>query len=62
MNPETKKALQRRLNEINNEVTRLQVELDKAQAEVDVSKNKRDGVKVLIDNLQIEKQKIKEDS
>ena len=61
MNPETKKTLQRRISEINNELIRLQTELDKAEIEVSNSKNKRDGLKSLLDNLQIEKQKIKED-
>ena len=61
MNIETKKALHKRLLEITLLIKTLDAGLIKAEEELTVIKAKRDDIKLQIDNLQKEKQKIKED-
>ncbi len=59
MNPETKRALQRRLTDINLLIKQLDAGLIKADEELKFAKDKRDDIKSQIDTLQKEKQKIK---
>ena len=61
MNPETKQALRKRLNEINSDIDNAQKLLLSSDAEFQKLKTIRDSYKNKIDALRTEKQKIQED-
>lgn len=61
MNIETKRALQQRLSAITLLIKTLDAGLIKADEDLKVIKEKRDDIKLQIDTLQTEKQKIRED-
>ncbi len=61
MNLETTRALHKRLSEINLLIKTLDAGLIKSDEDFKIIKEKRDDIKLQIDTLQKEKQKIKED-